>query len=69
MKATVAELEFTNKSQARVLQHQQASIVKQSQRNMRMTRVLAAMPRQAGLRERVPVREREREREIWLFAL
>eukprot|EP00946_MAST-07B_sp_MAST-7B-sp1_P003321 g3321.t1 len=46
MKATVAELEFTNKSQARVLQHQQASIVKQSQRNMRMTRVLAAMPRQ-----------------------
>ena len=46
MRTAKDELEFTNRSQARILQQQQTRMIKQNQRDMRVTRVLASMPKE-----------------------
>ena len=45
-KAAIAELEFTNRSQARVLQSQQQALIRHQQRDIKITRVLAALPKE-----------------------
>ena len=46
MRIAKDNLEFTNRNQARVLQQQQSAMIRQNQRDMRVTRVLASLPKE-----------------------
>ena len=48
-KAAIDNLEFTNRNQARVLQQQQNMMFRQEERDIKVTRVLAALPKEEFL--------------------